>query len=240
MEFQGRRAMFNARLSSALSILALGAAIGLAGCAGVGTVQDQIAAADAKLRVTKPMVEWLDVRPEYLAEVDPARLQGEGAALVIGRSLKETLAGDRSGAPDSILLRDVSTSTIRQSSVQRTGTDADVGWAVMIVPPGQYAINRSATIRRTAVNRVTGQVKDSTTDEKGHPFVPLASTIHIGAGDVLYVGTLVRRAGPNVDPNNVEVRDERAAAATWARERVPQFAARLQTRLLPKPVKPLS
>lgn len=232
--------MFKARLSAALSILALGAAIGLAGCSGVGTVRDQIAAADAKLRATKPMVEWLDVRPEYLAEVDPARLQGEGAALVIGRSLRETAAGDRNGAPDSILLRDVSTSTIRESSVQRTGTDAEVGWAVMIVPPGQYAVNSSATIRRTAVNRVTGQVKDSISDQKGHPFVPLTSTIHIGAGDVLYVGTMVRRSGPNVDPLNVEVRDERVAAAAWARERVPQFAARLQTRLLPKPVRPLS
>jgi hypothetical protein len=232
--------MFDARLSATLRILALAASLGLAGCAGVGTVQDQIAAADAKLRATKPMTEWLDVRPEYLAEVDPARLQGEGAALVIGRSLRETAAGERSGAPDAILLRDVSTSTIHQSSVQRTGTDAEVGWAVMIVPPGQYAINSSATIRRTAVNRATGQVRDSTTDQKGHPFVPLSSTIHIGAGDVLYVGTMVRRSGPNVDPLNVEVRDERAAAATWARERVPQFAARLQTRLLPKPVRPLS
>lgn len=232
--------MIKARLSPAFAILALGAAIGLAGCASVGTVHDQIAAADAKLRTTKPMTEWLDVRPEYLAEVDPARLQGEGAALVIGRSLRETAAGERTGTPDAIMLRDVSTSTIRQASLQRTGTDAEVGWAVMIVPPGQYAINSSATIRRTAVNRVTGQVKDSISDQKGHPFVPLASTIHIGAGDVLYVGTTVRRAGANVDPFNVEVRDERAAAATWTRERLPQFAARLQTRLLPKPVRPLS
>src|SRR5437763_13137310 len=64
-------AMFKARLSPALSILALGATLGLAGCAGVGTVRDQIAAADVKLRATKPMTEWLDVRPEYLAEVDP-------------------------------------------------------------------------------------------------------------------------------------------------------------------------
>jgi hypothetical protein len=232
--------MFNARRSPAFAILALGAGIGLAGCASVGTVHDQIAAADTKLRATKPMTEWLDVRPEYLAEVDPARLQGEGAALVIGRSLRETAAGDRSGTPDAILLRDVSTSTIRQSSVQRTGTDAEVGWAVMIVPPGQYAINSSATIRRTAVNRVTGQVRDSTSDQKGHPFVPLTSTIHIGAGDVLYDGTMVRRAGANIDPNNVEVRDERAAAVIWARERLPQFVARLQTRLLPKPVRPLS
>jgi hypothetical protein len=233
--------MLGARLSPIFfAILALGAALGLGACAGVGTVRDQIAAADAKLRATKPMIEWLDVRPEYLAEVDPARLQGEGAALVIARSFRETAAGDRSGTPDSILLRDVSTSTIRQSSVQRTGTDAEVGWAVLIVPPGQYAINRSATIRRTQVNRATGQVRDSTTDEKGHPFVPLSSTIHIGAGDVLYVGTMVRRAGPNVDPNKVDVRDERAAAATWTREYLPAFAPRLQTRLLPRPGPPLS
>jgi hypothetical protein len=232
--------MFKARLSAALSIVALGASLALAGCASVGTVQDQIAAADAKLRVTKPMAEWIEVRPEYLAEVDPARLQGEGAALVIGRSLRETAAGERSGAPDAILLRDIATSTIRQSSVQRTGTDAEVGWAVMIVTPGQYALNRSATIRRTAVNRATGQIKDSISDQKGHPFVPLASTIHIGPGDVVYVGTVVRRSGANVDPNNVEIRDERVAAATWAHEQLPQFAARLQTRLLPKPVRPLS
>jgi hypothetical protein len=50
----------------------------------------------------------------------------------------------------------------------------------------------------------------------------------------------LRASGPNVDSNNVEIRGERVAAATWTRESLPQFAPRLQTRLLPKPVKPLS
>jgi hypothetical protein len=68
----------------------------------------------------------------------------------------------------------------------------------------------------------------------------LNATIHIGAGDVVYVGTIVRRSGANVDPNQVDIRDERAAAAIWTRERLPAFASRLQTRLLPKPVRPLS
>jgi hypothetical protein len=226
------------RRAAAFAILALGQAIGLAGC--VTTVRDQIAAASADIRATKPLTEWINVLPEHLADVDPARLEGEGAALIIGRSLTETAAGDRSGAPDFLVLRDVGTSTIRESPVQRTGADKDFGWSVLIVPPGQYALNRSATIRRTSVNRFTGQVKDSIVDTKGHPFVPLASTIRIGAGDVVYVGTAVRRTGPNVDPFQTEIRNEHAAASIWTREHLPAFASRLQTRLLPRPVQPLS
>ena len=229
--------MYSTRRAAAFAVLALAAVVGLAGC---NTVKDQITAASANIRATKPLSEWIDVLPEHLAEVDPARLEGEGAALIIGRSLKETGVGDRNGTPDALILRDVATSTIHIASLQRTGTDAEVGWAVLIVPPGQYAINRGATVRRTAVNRATGQVKDTIVDVKGHPFVPLNATIHIGAGDVIYVGTIVRRSGADVDPNQVDIRDERAAATIWTRERLPAFATRLQTRLLPKPVRPLS
>lgn len=223
--------------TAALAVLALGTALGLAGC---NTVKDQIAAASVNVRATRPLTEWIDVLPEHLVDVDPARLHGEGAALLIARTLKETGDGDRNGTPDALILRDVATSTIHISAVQRTGADAEVGWAVLIVPPGQYALNRGATVRRTGVNRATGQLKDTIADVKGHPFVPLSSTIHISAGDVVYVGTVVRRSGPNVDPFHAEIRDERAAASTWTRERLPRFASRLQTRLLPRPVKPLS
>jgi len=229
--------IFRTRPSPALAILAIGAAIGLAGC---NTVKDQIAAASVNVRATRPLTEWINVVPEHLAEVDPGRLEGEGAALVIGRALRENNTGDRSGTADFLMLRDVSTSMMRESPVQKTGTDAEVGWSVLIVPPGQYILNRSATVRRTAVNRATGQVKEAIVDVKGHPFVPLGSTIHIGAGDVVYVGTVVLRSGPNVEPYQAEIRDERAAAAVWTRERLPAFAARLQTGLLPRPVRPLS
>jgi hypothetical protein len=221
---------------SVLAAVAFGTALTLAGC---NTVKDQIDAGSAKIRATEPLVEWINVAPEHLADVDPARLEGEGAALVIGRSLVETAGGDRNGTPNALMLRDVATSTIRESFVQRTGSDAEVGWAVLIVPPGQYIMNRSATIRRTQVNRL-GQIRDSIVDQKGHPFVPLGQTTHIGAGDVVYVGTVVRRTGPNTDPFSADIRDERAAAVAWTREKLPAFAGRLQTRLLPRPVKPLS
>jgi hypothetical protein len=222
---------------TAFAALALAMALGLGGC---NTVKDRIETASANVRATQPLVEWINIVPEHLAAVDPARLQGEGAALVIGRSVVETTGGDRNGTPSALVLRDVATSTIRESYVQRTGSDAEVGWAVLIVPPGQYILNRSATIRRTAVNRVTGQMKDSIVDQKGHPFVPLGQTTRIGAGDVVYVGTVVRQTGPGAEPFNASIRDESAAAIAWTREHVPAFASRLQTRLLPRPVKPLS
>jgi hypothetical protein len=41
---------------------------------------------------------------------------------------------------------------------------AEVGSAVLIVPPGQYILNRNASIRRTAINRVTGQIACETTE----------------------------------------------------------------------------
>jgi hypothetical protein len=229
--------MVRKRRWAALSILTLGAAFSLAGC---NTVKEQIATASANVRATQPLVEWINVVPEHLAGVDPARLDGEGAALVIVRSVMENTSGDRNGTPNSVMLRDVATSTIRESSVQRTGSDEEVGWAVMIVPPGQYMLNRSATVRRTAVNRVTGQLKDSIADQKGHPFVPLSQTMKIGAGEVVYVGSVVRRKGPGAEPFATEIRDERAAATVWTRTHLPAFASRLQTHLLPRPVRPLS
>jgi hypothetical protein len=218
--------------------VAFGISIGLAGC--IGTVREQIATASANTRATQPLTEWVDVLPEHLSDVDPARLEGEGAALIITRSLRETASGDRSGTPDITLLRDVSTSIIHQASVQKTGTDAEVGWSVLLVPPGQYTLNRGPTVRRTAINRVTGQLKESIVDLKGHPYVPLAATIHVAAGDVIYVGTVINRVGPNVEPFQVDIRDEHAAAVSWIREKLPAFAPRLQIRLLPKPVRPLS
>jgi hypothetical protein len=223
--------------ATVFAILALGASLGLSGC---NSVKEQFAAAGANVRATRPLVEWVGVMPEHLADVDPARLEGEGAALVIGRSVRETSAGDRSGTSDNLLLRDVSTSTIRESAVQKTGSDAEVGWSVLIVPPGQYILNRSATLRRAAINRATGQLKEFIADQNGHPFVPLAQTTHIGAGDVVYIGTVVWRTGPNVEPFQAEIRDQHEAAVTWTREHLPTFASRLQTRLLPRPVRPLS
>ena len=226
------------RPSPAFAMLVLGLALELAGCNT--TVKEQIAAASVNVRANRPLIEWINVVPEHLADVDPARLEGEGAALVIGRTLRENHTGDRIGTSDSLMLRDVATSTIREGTVQKTGTDAEVGWTVMIVPPGQYILNRGATVRRTAVNRATGQIRDSIVDAKGHPFVPLNSAVHIAAGEVVYVGTAVFRSGPNVEPFHAEIRDEHIAAIAWTREKLPAFAARLQTHALPRPVRPLS
>lgn len=222
------------RLDAAVGA-ALLLAFGLGGC----STQDRITTAAAHVRSTKPLVEWIDVQPEHLAEVDPARLKGEGAAVLITRSLVETASGERNGSSDVTTLRDVSTSTIRQSPVRKTGTDAEVGWAVLIVPPGQYAVNRGATRRTTRV-RGTTELQDHVVDSKGHPFVPLSATTRINAGDVAYVGTVVRQDQPGSQTKKTFVRDERAAAAAWTQTNLPGFAPQFQVKLLPPPVQPLS
>jgi hypothetical protein len=214
--------------------MALGAAFvaaGLAACGG--TVPDRIAAAKATTRATKPLVEWVEPLPEHLADVDPGRLKGEGAALIVVRTYRESTAGERNGASHFVLLRDVSTSTIVSNDVQRTGTDAEVGWALLLVPPGQYALNRGATTRTTRVRN--GEASATYVDSKGHPYVPLSATMRINAGDVVYAGTVVYQ-GATGPGQKTFIRDERGAAAKWAQTNIPRFAPHLQTKLLPPPV----
>jgi hypothetical protein len=215
--------------------MALGAALVAAGLAACGTVPDRIAAAKANTRATKPLVEWVEPQPEHLADVDPGRLKGEGAALIVVRTYRESAAGERSGASHFVLLRDVSTSTIFSNDVQRTGTDAEVGWALLLVPPGQYAMNRGGVTRTTRVRN--GEASATYVDSKGHPYVPLSATVRINAGDVAYAGTIVMQASsPTETPKKIFIRDERGAAAKWAQTNIPGFAPHLQTKLLPPPV----
>jgi hypothetical protein len=211
------------------------ACFGLTACI---TVQDRMETAKAGVRATKPLGEWVDVRPEHLAEVDPERLRGEGVALVVIRSLQETATGEKNGLSDTMILRNVSTSTVRAGPLHKIGTEAEVGWGVLIVPPGQYALNRSTTTTTTSLRQ--GAVTQKSVDTKGHPFVPLDATLHIGTGDVVYLGTVVWVAGAAGGQKTPKMRDERAAAAAWMQANLPAFAPRMQTKLLPKSVQPLS
>jgi hypothetical protein len=206
---------------------------GLAACAG--TTPDRFAAAKANTRANKPLTEWVDVQPEHLTDVDPSRLKGEGAALIVARSYRENSGGERSGSPHMVMLRDVSTSTIWSSDVQRTGTEADVGWVVMLVPPGQYALNRGQVRKTTRIRN--GEATASYVDIKGHPYVPLNATIRLNAGDVAYVGTIVFQSSSSGGaPYKTIIRDERSAADKWAKTHIPNFAQQLQTKILQPPV----
>lgn len=213
----------------ALAILA-GLAVG-----GCGTNIDRRERAQAISHQRQPLVEWVQVKPEHLAEVAPARLQAEGVALVIARTVRETPAGERLGISDFVMLRNVSTSTHRPGLVQKAGDDSQVGWAVLFVPPGQYALNRSGTRQRIGYGMAG--VRNEVSDINGHPYVPLSATIPIAAGDVVYVGTVVWEAKDASDRKpRVKIRDERAAAARWTAENLPAFSKAMTTRLLPPPV----
>jgi hypothetical protein len=216
-----------------------GRAFAVIACAGLTaciTVQDRIETASANVRGKSPLLEWIEVRPEHLAEVDPARLKGEGAALLVTRAVKQS--GTEFAGPSAVvMLRDISTSTIHLAHAQRTGSEDEVGWAVLLVPGGQYAINRGAVNQRMVLRH--GELKATVTDVKGHPYVPLASTIRINVGDVVYVGTVVYQTPAPTPPKDPAVRDERAAAAAWMQKHLPAFAPLMQTRILPQPGKPL-
>jgi hypothetical protein len=215
---------------------ALIAASGLSACM---PVQERIAAAAANTRATKPLIEWVDVRPEHLAAVPPERLKGEGAAVIVVRTVRESRSGDRTGTPEVVMLRDITSSTIRSSRVQRTGDDNEVGWTVLLVPPGRYALNRGHVRQTTTVRN--NEARTTFVDTRGQPFVPLDASLPVASGDVLYVGTIVWTAdSPQAVSQNPSIRNEHAAAARWAQTHLPGLAPGMRTRLLPTPVQPLS
>lgn len=207
----------------------------LTGCAS----PTQRLAAQATARDRQPMVEWVAVQPEHLAGISPDRLRAEGVALLIFRALRETPAGERLGAPDGVALRNVSSSTIRTGMLKKAGDESEIGWGVMIVPPGQYAINRSTT--QQVVRYSAAGVRSTTSDVNGHPYVPLSATIRVSAGEVVYVGTLVWQTNSAAAiASKVRVRDEKAAAERWVATHLPDFAGTMQVRILMPAVEPLS
>jgi hypothetical protein len=231
--------MMKPRIASIL--FAAVAVLGAAAC--VGTVKERIAVASANTRAAKPLAEWVDVAPDHLAGVDPERLKAEGAALVVTRGVRE---GDgsagptgRLGIPHVVLLRDVGSTTIRSAALQRTGDEAEVGWGVAVVPPGRYALNRGRVRQTTSVR--FNEARTTFTDTAGHPYVPLDATLSVGAGEVVYVGTVVWQAKThNAAASRVFIRDERGEAAAWTRRNLPQFASNMRTKLLPPPVAALN
>lgn len=224
------------RLGMTLIGAALLAVSSLSACV---PARERIAVAAANTRATKPLIEWVEVRPEHLAEVTPERLKGEGAAVIVVRTIKESRSGDRTGTPDVVMLRDIASSTIRSSRVQRTGDDNEVGWAVLLVPPGRYALNRGHVRQTTTVRN--NEARTTFVDTRGHPFVPLDAALPVASGDVLYVGTIVWTAdSPQAVSQKPGIRNEHAAAARWAQTHLPALAAGMRTKLLPPPVQPLS
>lgn len=219
----------------ALLGLALLAALGLAGC----TAADRITRAQSVSHQKQPLVEWVNVKPEDLAEVTPERLKAEGAALIVIRSVRENPAGERLKVADMIALRNVATSTVRVTDLARAGDDTELGWGVMIVPPGNYALNRGLMRQRIRYS-ATGVVSE-VNDVNGHPYVPLSATIPIAAGEVVYVGNVVWEAKDASDRKpRVKIRDERAAAARWMAANLPALSKTLTTRLLPPPVEAIN
>lgn len=211
-------------------------AIAVSGC---GTPAQRIVQVQETARRNQPMVEWVLVRPEHLADVDPARLKAEGAALVIMRGIKENASGERMGAVEGVALRNVSTSTVRLGQMQRAGDEDEIGWGVIIVPPGQYTLNRGNVQQLVRIG--AAGVRSTTSDVNGHPYVPLSSTIRIAPGEVVYVGTVVWQVrSPSDRQPKVRIRDERSAAAKWTATHLPAFAGQMQTHILPPPVEPLS
>lgn len=211
-------------------------AVAVAGC---GTPAQRLAVVQADLRQSQPLVDWLMVKPEHLSGVEPSRLKAEGAALIVVRGLKETASGTRMGGVDGVALRNVSNSTTRLGQTARAGDEGEIGWGVMIVPPGHYALNSGSF--RQLVRITASGVRTATIHENGHPYVPLSATINIAPGDVVYVGSVVWEVQSPTDRNpTIRIRNEQAAAAKWTAGHVPAFAGALQTRILPPPVRPQS
>lgn len=217
-------------------VLAMGG-LALAGCASPATpgpsAQERIDAAREKTRDQAPLPMWVDVTPEQLAAVDPARLKAEGAAVVIVRGVRETMDGDRISPLKAVALRDATSGLTKMALLAQQGTEAEVAWGIATVPPGKYVPNGGPILYRTMI-RPDGTAVQQMVSPRGHANIPIEKAVQIHAGDVLYVGTMVflsRNAGATVE--QLKVRDESAAAARWARANVPNFAPRLVTRLMP-------
>lgn len=206
---------------------------------GCGTPTQRLAAVQENARRNQPLVEWVLVRPEHLANVDMSRLKAEGAALVVIRSLREAPDGAPLGSSGGVALRNVSTSTARLGSMARAGNESEIGWGVMIVPPGQYALHRGRL--KQIVRTTPAGVRTWTIEDNGHPYVPLSATTRIGPGEVVYVGTVVWEVKSAEDQApTVRIRSEPAGAAKWAATHLPAVADTMQTRLLPPPVPALN
>lgn len=189
--------------------------------------------AKARTRQQKSLANWADVRPADLKDVDPDRLKSEGAALLVIRMVRETPSGERMSGPAAAPLREVETGVVRAAHVEVQGTEAEVGWGVLLVEPGRY-VPLGGPVKVGFRFTPDGGARDQVDTPRGHVELPAEAAVEVHAGDVIYVGTQVM-IGRNATakPDSIMVRDEHKAAVSWTKNHLPVFAPRLQPRLLP-------
>lgn len=223
-----------ARLCLVLAAFALDSCAGSPPPNAAGpTPRERLEAAEAVTRAERPLVEWVAVKPEQLTEVNVERLQGEAAAVVILRGFAASESGQRFGTPRFITLRNVSANTTREVFIRQTGTEAQIGWGVAILPPGKYALNAAPVYRRTVI-LANGEAHRQTADGPGgHAYISPAESVTVNGGDVLYLGTTTGiAASVSTRVYALRVKDERAEAARWMQANLPKLAPLLKTRLL--------
>lgn len=192
----------------------------------------RVETARRKTIVDLPPRAWVQVRPELLRDVDPARLLAEGGALVVVRAYLETSDHAFAGIPPNISLRDVSTGFMRIIYIRWGGPAEGQGWGVGVLPPGRYVPVGAPIGSRLHIMK-DGTLFQETALPRGSVDVPADKAVTINAGDVLYTGSeigIVSKLGSR--PMRVEVRDDSDAAAAWARAELPKFAPYLKTRLV--------
>lgn len=188
--------------------------------------------AEARTRAERPMVEWVQVKPDQLQDVTPERLQAEAAAVIIMRGERALESGQRVGTPGLVNLRDLLSNTPREVVIQQTGGESEIGWGVAVLPPGKYVLNGGGVARRTVIYR-NGLAGRQSVEAGGHAFVPMEKAIAVNGGDVLYIGTTVGIASSySGRVYAIRVHDDHAAAARWMEANLPKLAPKLRTRLL--------
>ncbi|MCG5233909.1 hypothetical protein [Xanthobacter oligotrophicus] len=223
------------RRAAALFIVVFAAGL-LCGCASQAESPgwpEKFEAAKARNRAERSLSEWVEVQPEDLKGVNPDRLKPEGAALAVVRIIRETPDDERLSGTSRSAIREASTNQVKNILIQNKGTESEVGWGVITLPPGNY-LPLSTRVGRRYRLRSDGALFLEVVAPNGFGDLPAEKAVPLRSGDVVYLGTLVAVA-PNASARveQVIVRDERAEAAKWMKAHLPAFAPKLQTRLLP-------
>ena len=186
--------------------------------------------------LAKPMSEWLVPSVADVATTDPKRLEKDGAALVVvagyvraqkavpvvGIGLESY--GDRE--PATVWLE--GPTPFAMHSPEKTGPH--VGFGLLVLKPGVYRFgkvmisqgNVLISVGRTAM----GSILATAVDDK----------VEVKAGEVLYLGSFAASYGigmVNRDRPTLSVVDETSTARAWLNERLPAFAPRLTSRVMP-------
>lgn len=176
---------------------------------------------------------WVQLRPDLLKDVDPARLRAEGGALVIVRGYVETPDHFFLGVPRNLALREVSTGFVRVVYLRHGGPQGGQGWGVATLPPGNY-VPVGAPTGSTNILQADGTMVQKVELPNGFVDVPPEDAVTVHAGDVLYLGSQIGTLNRIDDrPKGFAVLDEGEQARSWTRAELPRFAPLLKTALLP-------